>query len=156
MMRPGPIRRRRPTRRPIPLPIRLRRPSPPIQAHNGYIEIYLNLGLVGVLLIAGVLWAGLRTMQRRATATVTGPVAATHDEQTLATFGLGYGIAYLFYNITEATFQGLNPLFTIFLILAFVHRGITETSATSQSSMVSADFDEHAGPRPVEQPRGVG
>lgn len=130
--------------------------SPPIQAHNGYIEIYLNLGLVGVVLIACLLWAGLRTMQRRATATVTEPMSATHDEKTLATFGLGYGIAYLFYNITEATFQGLNPLFTIFLILAFVHRGITETSSAAQGSLVSADFDERAGPRPAEQPRGVG
>jgi O-antigen ligase len=130
--------------------------SPPIQAHNGYIEVYLNLGLVGVLLIASVLLAGLRAMQRRATATVSEPESATHDERTLATFGLGYGIAYLFYNITEATFQGLNPLFTIFLILAFVHRGITETSTEQFSSTLPADIREQARSHQAEEPRGVG
>jgi exopolysaccharide production protein ExoQ len=130
--------------------------SPPIQAHNGYIEVYLNLGLVGVLLIAGVLLAGLRTMQRRATATVSEPASATHDERTLATFGLGYGIAYLFYNITEATFQGLNPLFTIFLTLAFVHRGITQTSTVQLDSTVPADAGERAASHQPAQPRGVG
>jgi hypothetical protein len=40
--------------------------SPPIQAHNGYIEVYLNLGLIGLILIASVLLSGLRTIQRRA------------------------------------------------------------------------------------------
>lgn len=126
--------------------------SPPIQAHNGYIEVYLNLGLIGLLLIASVLWAGLRTIQRRATATITVPTPTTRDERTLATFGLGYGIAYLFYNITEATFQGLNPLFTIFLILAFVYDGTTSASAASKSRHVSTSFNKHA----EQQPRSYG
>ena len=32
--------------------------SPPFEAHNGYIEVYLNLGLIGVCLLVGVLWTG--------------------------------------------------------------------------------------------------
>ena len=39
--------------------------SPPIEAHNGYLEVYLNLGLIGVCLLAGVLWRGLRTTRSR-------------------------------------------------------------------------------------------
>jgi O-antigen ligase len=124
--------------------------SPPIQAHNGYIEVYLNLGLIGVLLLACLLWSGLRTMQRRAAASVTEPVS--HEEATLATFGLGYGIAYLFYNITEATFQGLNPLFTIFLTLAFAHRGITVVTVPE----AEPSEDEPASGAVTEQPRGSG
>jgi exopolysaccharide production protein ExoQ len=93
--------------------------TPLIQAHNGYIELYINLGLIGLLLIAAVLWSGLRQMQRRAVACDADPASTTHDERTLATFALGYGVAYLLYNVTEATFQGLNLLFTIFLILGF-------------------------------------
>lgn len=121
--------------------------SPPIQAHNGYIEVYLNLGLIGVLLLAGLLWSGLRTMQRRAAASVTETVS--REEAALATFGLGYGVAYLFYNITEATFQGLNPLFTVFLTLAFAHRSITVAA-------VAKAQDAPAPGAVTEQPRGSG
>ena len=62
---------------------------------------------------------------------------------------MGYGVAYLFYNITEATFQGLNPLFTIFLLLAFVHEGITGMSATRQAARYrprSTSKPDEAGP----------
>ena len=34
--------------------------TPLLQAHNGYFEVYLNLGMVGVALLGGVLWTGLR------------------------------------------------------------------------------------------------
>jgi O-antigen ligase len=93
--------------------------SPPIQAHNGYLEIYVNLGLIGVLLIAGVLWTGLR----RAGARVRS--SSRHDgrdEAIFRTFGFAYAVAYLLYNVTEATFAGLNPLFLIFLTVAFSYR----------------------------------
>ena len=94
--------------------------SPPNQAHNGYLEVYLNLGLIGVCLIAGVLWRGLRTMQSRMAASLS--MSATHNDRIFGTFGMAYGTAYLLYNVTEATFQGLNFLFVIFLILAFNYR----------------------------------
>jgi O-antigen ligase len=97
--------------------------SPPIQAHNGYIEVYLNLGVIGLSLLAGVLWSGLQTVQRRAAASFTSATSESQHEREFAVFGLAYVVAYLFYNITEATFQGLNPLFTIFLMLAFRSRG---------------------------------
>jgi exopolysaccharide production protein ExoQ len=93
--------------------------SPPIEAHNGYLEVYLNLGLIGVCLIVGVLWSGLRTMQRRVAALFR---SETDSDRVFGTFGMAYGVAYLFYNVTEATFQGLNFLFLIFLILAFDYR----------------------------------
>jgi O-antigen ligase len=91
--------------------------SPPNEAHNGYLEVYLNLGLIGVCLIAGVLWRGLRTMRSRVAASFS--ISETHSGRIFGTFGMAYSVAYLFYNITEATFQGLNFLFVIFLILAF-------------------------------------
>jgi O-antigen ligase len=96
----------------------------PNEAHNGYLEVYLNLGLIGVCLIAGVLWRGLRTLQSRVAASLS--VSETHSGRILGTFGMAYGVAYLFYNITEATFQGLNFLFVIFLILAFNYRQTRE------------------------------
>jgi O-antigen ligase len=90
--------------------------TPLIQAHNGYIEVYLNLGLVGLALLGGVLWTGLRNARRRLLSAhyETGNLA-----DSLHTFGIAYILAYLIYNITEAAFQGLNFLFIIFLLLAF-------------------------------------
>ena len=112
--------------------------SPPIQAHNGYIEVYLNLGLIGLILIASVLLSGLRTIQRRAASSAIAGISNSHDERTLATFGLAFSVAYLLYNITEATFQGLNPLFMIFLILAFDPKGMLPQSADAQRGSVDA------------------
>jgi exopolysaccharide production protein ExoQ len=88
-----------------------------LQAHNGYIEIYLNLGLIGVALLGGVLWTGLRNTRRRLTAPDF--AAAGPDERTYQTFGMAYVPAYLLYNYTEATFMNLNFLFIIFLLVAF-------------------------------------
>jgi O-antigen ligase len=98
--------------------------SPVIEAHNGYLEVYLNLGLIGVCLIAGVLWRGLRMMQSRVAVSLS--MSETHNDRIFGTFGMAYGAAYLFYNVTEATFQGLNPLFVIFLVLAFNYRQACE------------------------------
>jgi len=91
--------------------------TPLIQAHNGYLEVYLNLGLVGLALLGGVLWTGLRNARRRLLAAhdTTGNV----DDSLFQTFGIAYIVAYLLYNITEATFVGLNFLFIIFLLVAF-------------------------------------
>lgn len=96
--------------------------SPPIEAHNGYLEVYLNLGLIGLCLIAVVLWRGLITTQSRAAASLSLSMSETHNDRIFGTFGMAYGVAYLLYNVSEATFQGLNFLFVIFLILAFNYR----------------------------------
>ena len=91
--------------------------TPLLQAHNGYIEVYLNLGLVGVALLVGVVWTALRNVQRRLVAVQysTGNL----DDSLFQSFGIAYMIAYLAYNITEATFMGLNFLFIVFLLLAW-------------------------------------
>jgi O-antigen ligase len=89
-----------------------------LQAHNGYLEVYLNLGVVGLVLLGGVLWTGLRNARRRLAGAAhykTGNV----DDSLFETFAIAYILAYLLYNTTEATFQGLNFLFIIFLLLAF-------------------------------------
>jgi O-antigen ligase len=96
--------------------------STPNEAHNGYLEIYLNLGLIGLCLFAGVLWRGLRTIQSRVAACLSPSMSDRYSARIFGTFGVAYGCAYIFYNITEATFQGLNFLFVLFLILAFNYR----------------------------------
>jgi len=121
--------------------------SPPIEAHNGYLEVYLNLGLIGLSLVAGVLWRGLSTTRKRMGATLA---VTTHNERVLGTFGMAYGAAYLLYNWTEATFQGLNFLFVIFLILAFDYRHITEPAQGLSTPFRSVRWNGHVDKQPAK------
>jgi exopolysaccharide production protein ExoQ len=64
------------------------------EAHNGYLEVYLNLGAIGVLLIAGVLIAGFATISRR-----------LKPFSNLASLTLALWVIMLFYSVTEAGFR---------------------------------------------------
>jgi exopolysaccharide production protein ExoQ len=85
------------------------------EAHNGYIEIFLNLGWVGVGLISFILLSGYRRA-----------VAAVRLNPSIGGLTLAYIISAAVYNITEAGFRFLNPML-IFLLLAI----ITATSVTA-------------------------
>jgi len=89
----------------------------PTQAHNGYIEIYLNLGLIGLCLLGGVLYASYKNIKTRLTLSGDSGTARAGDA-AFATFGMAYLVAYILYNMTEGTIQALNFLFIIFLIVA--------------------------------------
>jgi O-antigen ligase len=88
----------------------------PNQAHNGYLEMYLNLGIVGLVLFTGALAASYVSIRQR----LTNAAHATQDfvyENTFATFGPGFFVAYILYNVTEATFKPLTLLFIVFMML---------------------------------------
>jgi exopolysaccharide production protein ExoQ len=78
------------------------------EAHNGYIETYLNLGWIGVCLIALVLIGGYRRALK-----------AFERDPELGSLFLAYIAIVAIYNITEAGFRMLNPAW-IFLLLAIV------------------------------------
>jgi exopolysaccharide production protein ExoQ len=79
----------------------------PAQAHNGYLETYLNLGIVGVMLLAGVLVATFRKIN-----------AALFVDFDFARLRLGLLFAILAFNFTEAAFRGLHLVWTLFYIIA--------------------------------------
>lgn len=78
------------------------------EAHNGYIEVYLNLGLVGLSLIGWILLAGYRNA-----------VGAFRRNPEIGGLMLAYSTTAAFYSITEAGFRMLSPSW-IFLLLAIV------------------------------------
>ena len=78
------------------------------EAHNGYIEVYLELGLVGVGLIALILITGYRRA-----------VAAYRLNASLGGLMLAYVMVAAVYGITEAGFR-MMALAWIFLQLAVV------------------------------------
>jgi exopolysaccharide production protein ExoQ len=78
------------------------------EAHDGYIEVYLNLGWIGVCLISLLLISGYRRA-----------VAAFRLNRSIGGLMLAYIIAAAAYSITEAGFRMLD-LIWIFLLLAVV------------------------------------
>jgi exopolysaccharide production protein ExoQ len=82
-----------------------------VSAHDGYIEIYLDLGGVGLSLIALILVSGY---QRAMTTFQRDPM--------LGSLILAYLTTSIFYSITEAGFRTLTPNW-IFLLLAVVSAG---------------------------------
>lgn len=78
------------------------------EAHNGYIELYLNLGWVGLGLISLVLISGYRSA-----------VAAFRVDPSVGGLMLAYIVAGSVYSLAEAGFRTLNPMW-IFLLLAIV------------------------------------
>lgn len=79
----------------------------PTQAHSGYIETYLNLGAVGVLLFAIMIISTFRK--------ITARFLTDFD---FARLRMGFLLTILAYNYTEATFKAVHLVWTIFYIIA--------------------------------------
>jgi exopolysaccharide production protein ExoQ len=65
------------------------------EAHNGYLQVYLNLGLIGVFFLVGFLVASYRNMCRM-----------LNPPTSLASLALATWAVLVFYNMTEAAFLG--------------------------------------------------
>ncbi len=79
------------------------------QAHNGYIEVFLNLGWVGVALLSVVLITAFRRI-----------VAALRWSAPAASLRLAYLVVAIAYNFTEASFKALSPVWISFLLATMV------------------------------------
>jgi exopolysaccharide production protein ExoQ len=96
----------------------------PTQAHNGYIEMYLNLGFVGVLMLLGVLWSAYSSACN-----------TLKENMNYAAFRLGLVVIVLIYNVTEATFKGQHFILFCFLLVAVnVARRISSVSMAREPS----------------------
>jgi O-antigen ligase len=83
----------------------------PNQAHNGYLETYLNLGLVGLFLVVGLLIATFWKSRRELL-----------KNFEFGRFRLGFLAAVVVYNWTEASFKALHPIWFVFYIIALDYR----------------------------------
>lgn len=76
------------------------------EAHDGYLETYLNVGWIGVfLLLVALLVGAARAMQKLATA---------YSGWDFRIVALAVGMAY---NGTESAFSGLNPIWFVLLLV---------------------------------------
>jgi O-antigen ligase len=89
----------------------------PNQAHNGYIETYLNLGGVGLFLVMCILISAYRTVRQRLLTNDGMARPMSSEDLVFAKFGTGFLFAFILYNVTEAVFVPLGVPFIAFLIL---------------------------------------
>ncbi|HEX5412881.1 MAG TPA: O-antigen ligase family protein [Terriglobia bacterium] len=115
-------------------------PFQPNEAHNGYLEVYLNLGWVGVALLANLLVMGYRHL-----------INVYRRDPMAGGLRLAYFAAAAAYNLAEAGFRMLDPMW-IFLLLAIIavpetaHEEVELPLEESQAlvPVVFAEGDEQA------------
>ena len=86
----------------------------PNQAHNGYIEVYLNLGVIGLVFLAGIVGVSYRNLRQLLLESFKTNNAEVADFARIAT---GYLVAYLIFNVTDASFRPLHLLYIMFLMV---------------------------------------
>jgi O-antigen ligase len=97
----------------------------PNQAHNGYIETYLNLGYVGVVLLVGMIIGTFGKISR-----------ALLTKFEFARLRLGFLFVILVYNFTEAAFKNIHPLFTVFYLIAIEYPIVGASRSRRQTGSV--------------------
>ncbi|MGB6387209.1 MAG: O-antigen ligase family protein [Terriglobales bacterium] len=77
----------------------------PREAHDGYIEVFLNLGWLGIVLFGNVLVTGYRTV-----------ISAFRRNAEEGRLRLAYFVVAVAYNFAESAFGSLNPIWIFFLL----------------------------------------
>jgi O-antigen ligase len=77
----------------------------PTEAHNGYLETYLTLGMIGLGLLAMLMFAGYLNAMR-----------VYKADKTAGALRLSWLMVSPVYNITEAAFKVMNPMWILFLL----------------------------------------
>lgn len=93
------------------------------QAHNGYLEIYLNLGWIGLILLGAIIATGYRNILR----------GFRSDVET-GRLKLAFFTICLVYNFTEATFKMQSPVWITFLWAAM---SVSQSSVSSRRDVLS-------------------
>ncbi len=75
------------------------------QAHNGYLEQYLNLGYIGVAFIAVIMLSGLIRVRRHLSVDLAAGMLR-----------LCFIVSAVLYNYTEASFYGINNMWMLLLL----------------------------------------
>ena len=111
----------------------------PNEAHNGYLETYLNLGLLGLFLFIGLL-AVIYAKAR----------AALFENFEIGRFRFSLLLAIVVYNWTEAAVKNISPMFFLLYIIALDYPA-HDLSAVGYAGDI--EFEEQPDLQPGLQPQ---
>ena len=100
----------------------------PNEAHNGYLETYLTLGIIGLFLMIGLFIATFRKIRLE-----------LFRDFEWGRYRLGFLAALILYNWTEAAFKTLSPLWFVFYLIATDYPRILLGSAQSSDGVESPE-----------------
>jgi O-antigen ligase len=76
------------------------------EAHNAYLQVFLNLGWIGVGMLIGIIFKGYRNV-----------IAVLREDRTVGGLALGFFVAAIIYGFTEASAFGMmSPIWIAFLL----------------------------------------
>ena len=105
----------------------------PNQAHNGNLETYLTLGLIGVFLLIGLFVATFRKIRLE-----------LFQNFELGRYRLGFLAAVILYNWTEAAFKTISPIWFVFYFIALdyprAYVSVAESSVGVERSEKDMEF----------------
>ena len=105
----------------------------PNEAHNGYLEIYLTLGVIGVFLLLGLFIATFWKVRLE-----------LFRNFEWGRYCLGFFVAVVVYNWTEAAFKTLSAVWFVFYIISLdyprTYRTTAESSVETMSSEENREF----------------
>ena len=114
-------------------------PNFPISsAHNGYIEVYLNLGGAGITLLALLLLAGYRNV-----------IAAFREDPERGSLLLGLFLATLFESLTEAAFRMMSPAWIFLLLTIITASQVVALEPVAQAGNVLVESEQWIGAESV-------
>ena len=79
------------------------------QAHNGYLEVYLSLGWVGVTLLLVLIVTGYRKI-----------AAGFRQDPDMSSLKIAFFVLVVIYNFTEGVFKTMSPVWLAFLLATMV------------------------------------
>jgi exopolysaccharide production protein ExoQ len=113
----------------------------PNEAHNGYLEVFLNLGWTGVILLAVVILVAYRNSLKM-----------LRCEPETGRLMLAFFVVGIIYSFTEAGFRLLNPVWICFMLASIaVPRSPLQTIAGTQGSLLSTR-SQSVTPEEVDHP----
>jgi len=110
------------------------------EAHNGYLEVYLNGGLIGLALILGVLFSNFRKAAMR-----------VGSGSSFDAFRLAVLVGVVIYNMTESAFAGLEILWISLLLVV-----VEPLASPTLNANESLEFSEGGGDKPGPYTDSVG
>ena len=110
----------------------------PNEAHDGYLEIFLNLGWVGIALFASFVIRGYGKV-----------VAGLRRMEGMNSLRLAYIVAALIYNVTESASRELNPVWISLLFATMVPLALPTSGDGPTPRAEYADEHVSEDPKPT-------